>query len=117
MKVLFRDGIYADDEDDYCAGIDHYMGFLTQKEMHARLRVLKNKSCMDCGQTFPKEVMDYDHRSNVRKTDNISSMIRDHRPWEEILAEIEKCDLVCANCHRIRTTTRRRYIGENNDGR
>lgn len=32
------------------------------------------------------------------------------RPWIDVLAEIEKCDVVCANCHRRRTNRRGGFI-------
>jgi hypothetical protein len=41
------------------------------------------------------------------KTAGIASLIANNRPWSEIEAEMAKCDLVCANCHRIRTAERR----------
>jgi hypothetical protein len=56
---------------------------------------------------FPYWVMDFDHRPGVRKRGNISAMARDPRyTIEDIIAEIKKCDVVCANCHRTRTHTR-----------
>lgn len=60
---------------------------------------------MDCLTTFPVEVMDFDHRPGVEKKFNISNA--GGRAWETIEAEIAKCDLVCANCHRLRTIERR----------
>lgn len=59
------------------------------------------RPCHDCGQTFPPFVMDFDHRDPSDKKYTISRMY-DHSN-ETIDKEIAKCDLVCANCHRIRT--------------
>lgn len=68
---------------------------------------LKNKPCVDCGLKYPHYVMDFDHRVNSMKRDNISHLVNQNfLTYEKILEEIEKCDLVCANCHRIRTFTR-----------
>ncbi len=64
----------------------------------------KNRPCMDCGRTFPTVCMDFDHRDRSNKVTNVAAM--KHYSVEKILAEIEKCDLVCASCHRIRTMTR-----------
>lgn len=63
----------------------------------------KDKPCMDCGGVFPYYVMDFDHRDKTKKIDNIASM--SGRGWtnEKIMKEMAKCDIVCANCHRIRT--------------
>ncbi|KKT77469.1 MAG: hypothetical protein UW73_C0019G0004 [Microgenomates group bacterium GW2011_GWB1_44_8] len=48
--------------------------------------------------------MDFDHRDRKTKLDNINKMINHHSySKEKILNEIKKCDLVCANCHRMRS--------------
>lgn len=68
---------------------------------------LKQKPCMDCGAQYPHYVMDFDHRDRKTKLATINSMINFHSySKEKILDEIKKCDLVCANCHRIRTYCR-----------
>ena len=73
-------------------------------KMRAALVELKSKPCMDCGNTFPSCVMDFDHRNPEDKKYNVSQMVCRYS-WTKILEEIAKCDLVCANCHRIRTWT------------
>ena len=62
---------------------------------------LKAKPCRDCRRRFPAYVMDFDHVRG-RKLGNISTMHSKKR----ILAEIAKCDLICSNCHRVRTFNR-----------
>ena len=69
---------------------------------------LKAQPCADCGGTFPPECMDFDHRPGVMKVDRVGHMHT--RTLDKVLAEIAKCDLVCANCHRIRTKTRRTAV-------
>lgn len=61
--------------------------------------------CTDCGWSNWARGLDWDHVRG-RKTTTIAIMIGAGRPWSEIEAEMEKCDLVCANCHRIRTVER-----------
>lgn len=63
---------------------------------------LKDRSCADCGGRFPHFVMDWDHRPGEVKLFNIS-YAKSSFARERVVAEIAKCDLVCANCHRIRT--------------
>lgn len=65
---------------------------------------LKQKPCIDCGVKYPHYVMDFDHRDRNTKLASINKMINFHSyAKKKILKETEKCDLVCANCHRIRT--------------
>lgn len=66
---------------------------------------LKNKPCLDCGIIYPAFVMDFDHRKGEEKINNVARLVRDGWSKEKILLEIDKCDLICANCHRIRTYT------------
>lgn len=62
-----------------------------------------NKPCMDCGTQYPPYVMDWDHVRG-KKRNVISKMAGSSK--EDLFAEIAKCDLVCSNCHRIRTFNR-----------
>jgi hypothetical protein len=72
-----------------------------------RINSLKNRPCADCGGCFPPCAMDFDHVSGD-KVDDVCGLLFDTGRWERILAEIAKCELVCANCHRIRTHVGRR---------
>ncbi len=64
---------------------------------------IKNKPCLDCGKIYPYFVMDFDHRDSKNKEKEIARMITGGWSKNKIEREIKKCDLVCANCHRIRT--------------
>lgn len=66
----------------------------------AIIRSLKDFPCVDCGIKYPYYVMDFDHKRGI-KLAHLSSLAANS--IEKILEEIAKCDLVCANCHRIRT--------------
>jgi len=60
--------------------------------------------CKDCGINYPHYVMDFDHINND-KSFNVADAITS-QSWGKILLEIKKCELVCSNCHRIRTHNR-----------
>jgi hypothetical protein len=50
--------------------------------------------------------MEFDHRSGEGKVGAIAD-VKNSGAFRKLIAELEKCDLVCANCHRIRTYERR----------
>lgn len=60
----------------------------------------KEVPCADCGKSYPYYVMDFDHREN--KEAQVGKLVH-FGSWKRLLREMEKCDVVCANCHRIRT--------------
>ena len=64
----------------------------------------KAKPCMDCGIQYPYYVMDMDHRPGEIKVGHPSKLCT--HGIQKLLDEIAKCDVVCANCHRIRTYNR-----------
>lgn len=77
-----------------------------QKEYLSRyLKEIKEKNpCMDCKVWYPYYVMDFDHVRG-RKHKNVSELI-DSLSKKKIDEEIAKCEVVCSNCHRIRTHNR-----------
>ena len=65
------------------------------------------KSCVDCGYDKHIEALHFDHLPGVDKKFCISRVVNSSRSRAEVEAEIAKCEIVCANCHAIRTATRR----------
>lgn len=61
---------------------------------------LLSHPCMMCGETNPI-VLEFDHRNPDEKDGNVSELFR--YSLEKVKVEIEKCDVLCANCHRIKT--------------
>jgi hypothetical protein len=72
------------------------------KERRDFIEAVKQGLCVDCEQTFPSVCMDFDHIRG-KKVAGISYMAQHGYSLESIKSEIAKCELVCANCHRIRT--------------
>jgi hypothetical protein len=59
-------------------------------------------SCVDCGETNPI-VLEFDHMDRTTKLNHVGSLARAGYPWSTVFAELEKCEVRCANCHRKRT--------------
>lgn len=75
-----------------------------QNYYNARRKLIdegKARPCADCGHTFPSVCMDYDHRDPSSKLFSIAHF--QGYGYQAIRDEMSKCDVVCANCHRIRT--------------
>jgi hypothetical protein len=76
----------------------------SRQAIRTRLNALKNNPCEDCGVTYPPYVMHFDHLRDKRFS--ISDALSTGQSWSLIEVELEKCDLVCANCHAERTHQR-----------
>jgi hypothetical protein len=78
-----------------------------QKAYLARyIRELKEKTpCLDCGIKYPYYVMDFDHVRG-KKHANVMELIPTLSK-KKIDEEIAKCEIVCSNCHRVRTHMRK----------
>ena len=75
------------------------------KEIH---EYQMEKGCMDCGYNAHPAALEFDHVSG-KKLFNIGEEVG-NRSREKLWEEIAKCDVVCANCHSIRTANRRQRV-------
>lgn len=66
--------------------------------------VKESTPCTDCGKYYGYWIMDFDHVSG--KSFNVSNHRKHTKRLETVKEEIEKCDVVCSNCHRDRTYSR-----------
>lgn len=82
------------------AYMKHYLKAAIQRNK-AFVRSLKDVPCADCGGRFPYFVMDFDHLTDKKFA--IARRVNTATSLECLKAEIAKCQVVCANCHRIRT--------------
>jgi predicted kinase len=85
---------------------------VTRKQFNENLqyRVAAIKAvtpCADCGAVLDPVCMDFDHLPGFTKEHNIVDMVRRRMTWSKIEVEMAKCEVVCANCHRLRTKRRR----------
>lgn len=97
------------------------MPYNTKEKLYASQERYRNKNhenlwnlliksqCLDCNIDDPR-VLEFDHRPSEDKSFDISRAISGStRSWKLIQEEINKCDIVCSNCHRIRTMERGNY--------
>lgn len=66
------------------------------------LEYLRGHPCTGCRESDPI-VLEFNHVDPAAKLGNIGQMIRDCVSKERLAAEIAKCEVLCANCHRTRT--------------
>jgi|ERR1035437_1403508 hypothetical protein len=77
-----------------------------KKRTQAKVDAIKlDHGCVDCGYNQHPRALQFDHIRG-EKVENVSRMVLQALAWERIEAEIAKCEVVCANCHAIRTATR-----------
>ena len=72
--------------------------------IEARQRImefLQRHPCVDCGEDDIR-VLEFDHVRG-QKVGNLSKLVGDGIAWQRIEAELAKCEVRCANCHRRKT--------------
>jgi hypothetical protein len=63
----------------------------------------ENTPCTDCKKLYPYYVMDFDHLLDKKV---LVSKVINNGSWKQAKEEIAKCEIVCSNCHRMRTYKR-----------
>lgn len=82
-----------------------YADGLTRSNRRRMFIYLSSRPCVDCGESDPV-VLEFDHVRG-EKAFSVSTGVR--KSWKTIEAEIAKCDIRCANCHRRKTAQERGY--------
>ena len=73
------------------------------------LHLYKEKhGCFDCRNKFPHYILEFDHKPEFIKIDVVYRVLRNYGP-EAAWKEVAKCDVVCANCHKMRTYQREQH--------
>jgi len=72
-----------------------------RKEKKEFLDKIKKEPCSRCGKTFPPICMDLHHRNPNNKKDTISNLMNGTYDLSQLKLEVEKCELLCSNCHRL----------------
>ena len=78
-----------------------------RKKLREIIAQIKSVPCADCGKSYPPHIMEFDHLPGQHKKFNVADMISKHPSIENLKKEIEKCEIVCSNCHADRTYKRR----------
>ena len=75
---------------------------LKDKRQHLVLEEMQRRGgkCAKCGFSDIR-ALDWHHLDPNDKVNSISEMVRDRVSMDKLQAELDKCELICANCHRI----------------
>jgi len=65
----------------------------------------ESKGCADCRNKFPHYVLEFDHKPGYKKIDVVYRVLKTYGR-EMAWKEVAKCDVVCSNCHKVRTYAR-----------
>jgi len=69
----------------------------------------EESGCVDCGVLYPHYVLEFDHRPGHKKVGNVYRVLKKYGP-EKAWDEVAKCDVVCSNCHKIRSYGREQEL-------
>lgn len=100
----------------YCRECQSAYASIRQQKRYVEIRTLLNQlksvPCADCEKPHPPWAMDFDHRPDEEKCFNLGEAPRRGFSEETLQRELDKCDVVCALCHRYRTFGKKRKMGE-----
>lgn len=100
-RHAYRRGHYDRNRADYIARAMSEMRMKREDALVLVHAYLREHPCVDCGAT-DIVTLEFDHRDPSQKVMEVAAMLG-RRSWSVIAAEIAKCDVLCANCHRKRS--------------
>ena len=101
-RAAYKQEHYEANRERYIAAARRRKAAIVRERVAFLIAYFESHPCVECGEADPL-VLEFDHLQD--KSFGIAKGLRD-RNWDDVLAEIEKCEVVCANCHRRRTARR-----------
>lgn len=99
---------YEENRDAHRANVRRNTKAILARNRRLMTDYLLEHPCVDCGERDVR-CLDFDHREGSDKVREVCRLIHNAGSWTRVLAEIEKCDVRCANCHRRVTVERGRF--------
>ena len=107
-RIANADRVRQYERDYYARNPDWRRNYMAKRYADRRAlidQIKVDRGCADCGYHEHACALDFDHREPSGKLFTIAE--GSHWNLDRLLAEIEKCDVVCANCHRVRTKSQK----------
>lgn len=105
-RADYKQEHYAANKQRYIDAAARRKKALLEERFIFLMAYFRDHPCVDCEETDPV-VLEFDHLRDKKFA--ISEGLQGRR-WQDVLDEIAKCDVVCANCHRRRTALRGGFI-------
>jgi 5-methylcytosine-specific restriction endonuclease McrA len=102
MSCQVQAGALRGEQSRYIALARQRKVVLLEERTQYLVAFLREHPCADCGEGDPI-VLEFDHLRDKRFSISVGLQ---GRRWQDVLDEIAKCEVVCANCHRRRTAKR-----------
>jgi hypothetical protein len=108
-KFCYKEHRQSYQADHYAKYKDAYLlrAKLRRERLRAEFRMnmlkyMSGKACVECGEADIR-VLEFDHLDPESKLFSVSQAVKLGYSWAQVLAEIKKCRMLCANCHKRRT--------------
>lgn len=113
-RNLYTKSHYEKNKSQYLKRIGKSNKIRKQEIFEKFLSYISDKFCKICGENDIR-VLEFDHRVSDEKRDSVYTLVSKGCSWKTIMKEIDKCDILCANCHRKKTniqfnTYRQKFI-------
>ena len=102
LQSQCKDCYKGDKSKHYHANKEVYLEVQKKRKRDRKLKAIeyKGNKCYDCGNSFHQSVYEFHHLDPSTKEANPASL--KSASWEKFKEELDKCVMLCANCHRMR---------------
>jgi len=98
-KVTRGDKVYTN---SHCKDCTNARSRCLAADLKRKAVNYKGEKCYDCGELFPDYIYDFHHRDPSAKDFKVSNHLTRNMDWQKVKDELDKCDMLCSNCHRHR---------------